>query len=109
MKITLYPQRRDDELALSKQGDVLTVNGTEYDMSAIPDGATLPATAIENTLMNGGPIERIDGEINLTLFVPCCDPDAFMKPPVTVTISKDGAIEVPVFDAIKQEDAPDAA
>ena len=31
MNIILSPQRRDDTLVLSKSGDVLTINGTEYD------------------------------------------------------------------------------
>jgi len=43
MHINLIPQRRDDTLAISKQGDTLTINDVDYDLSAIPEGATLPA------------------------------------------------------------------
>ena len=47
MHITLNPQRRDDALDVSKSGDTLTINGSAYDFSVIPNGATLPASAVE--------------------------------------------------------------
>ena len=46
MHITLSPSRRDDRLTLSKKGDTLTINGEAFDLSAIPDGATLPRDAV---------------------------------------------------------------
>lgn len=41
MKITLIPQRRDDTLMLYKSGDILTVNGEDYDFSGVAEGAGL--------------------------------------------------------------------
>ena len=69
MKINLSPQRRDDTLTVTKQGDTLTVNGTAYDFSQLPDGATLPADAIDCEYIRGD-VERIDGELHLTLLLP---------------------------------------
>jgi len=69
MHIILMPQRRDDSLTVSKQGDILTVNGTSYDFSVVTDGATLPASATDCPFLFGN-IERIAGVLRLTLLLP---------------------------------------
>lgn len=45
-EITLTPQRRDETLTLSKQGDILIMNGEAFDFSGVSDGAVLPRTAV---------------------------------------------------------------
>jgi hypothetical protein len=79
MKIILSQQRRDDALTVTKQGDALTINGTEYDFTDLPEGATLP---LYSTDENGDSIKNIDcewivsdvqrtnGELELTLLLP---------------------------------------
>ena len=69
MKIKLSPQRRDDTLTVVKQGDTLTINGMEYDFTDLPDGATLPADAVDCEYVTDK-VERIDGELHLTLLLP---------------------------------------
>jgi hypothetical protein len=69
MHITLIPQRRDDTLTLSKQGDVLTINGIDYDFSVVTEGATLPASATSCSFLIGS-IERIAGLLHLSLILP---------------------------------------
>ncbi|CAH0317456.1 hypothetical protein SRABI89_05115 [Pseudomonas koreensis] len=69
MKIYLIPQRRDDTLEVIKNGDVLTVNGEVFDLSPIGEGDTLPAGAIKS-IWFWDKIERIDGELILTLLFP---------------------------------------
>ena len=73
MKIKLSPQgNRQDRLeSLEVQGDILKVNGTEYDLSVIPEGATLEnaSEATGNELFAGN-IENKDGEYHVTLFLP---------------------------------------
>ena len=69
MHITLTPQRRDETLAVSKQGDTLTINGMPFDFSVIPDGATLPASAVDCEYLTGN-IERKGGVLHLTLLLP---------------------------------------
>lgn len=95
MKITLSPQVRDDNLMLSKKGDTLTINGTAYDFSPLPDGAILPADAVACEYIIGE-VKRVDGQLHLTLLMPiawdapheACFPAPIINPP-------DGAITLP--------------
>ena len=69
MKITLSPQRRDDTLEVTKSGDTQTINGTAYDFSVVPEGATLPRGAVDCIWLVSD-VERIDGVLHLTLILP---------------------------------------
>lgn len=69
MKIILSPQRRNDTLEVIKNGDVLTVNGEEFDFSPVGEGDTLPRQAI-SSLWFAGDVDRIEGELTLTLLFP---------------------------------------
>lgn len=94
MKITFTPQRRDDELVLSKSGDVLTINGEPFDFSSIPDGASLPREAIACDLI-GGDVERIGGLLHVPMILPigplARDAERFPDP----ITPEDGAITLP--------------
>ena len=95
MHITLNPQRRDGAIAVSKSGDTLTVNGIAYDFSVIPDGATLPASAIDCEFITGN-VERINGVLHISLILPhgpnppqaVAFPEPLINPP-------DGVLELP--------------
>lgn len=94
MKIFLSPQRSDESLEIQKSGDRITVNGVVYDFSAIPEGATLPKEAVECDFI-AGPVERIDGVINVYIRLPI-GPDAssaarYPEP----TIAADGEVRLP--------------
>ncbi len=95
MRVSFCPQRRDDTLTVSRDGDVLVINGVLEDLSGIPDGATVPAEAIDNEWIVG-PIERIDGELHVTLVLPnssALEPwQAFPEP---MTITENGPIDIP--------------
>jgi hypothetical protein len=69
MKIILSPQRRDDILTVIKNGDVLTVNGEDFDLSPINEGDTLPREAI-SSIWFSEQVDRIDGELVVTLLFP---------------------------------------
>ena len=69
MIINLSPQRRDDTLSLNKQGETLSINGTPYDFSNLPNGATLPKEAIDCEWIVSD-VSRINGEIELTILLP---------------------------------------
>ena len=69
MIIKLIPQRRDDVLSISKAGDALTINGTAFDFSGIPEGATLPACAVACEYVVGN-VERIAGALHLSILLP---------------------------------------
>ena len=70
MIIKLCPQRRDDELVLSTRSDVLTINGERFDFRGVPEGAVLPASAVDCEFVVGD-VTRLDGELIITLLLPC--------------------------------------
>jgi hypothetical protein len=95
MHIALSPQRRADSLSVSKQGDTLTINGTVFDFSVIPDGATLPASAVDCDYLTGN-IERIAGVLHLSLILPT-GPDATEAAnfPAPIINPANGVLELP--------------
>ena len=95
MKINLSPQRRDDTLAVTKQGDILTINGTTYDFSQLPDGGTLPADAVDCEFVIGS-VDRVNGELELTLLLPH-GPNASeaARFPEHIIDPADGEVELP--------------
>ncbi|MBV4518545.1 hypothetical protein KVG88_00590 [Pseudomonas sp. SWRI74] len=69
MLINLSPQRRDDTLEVVKAGNVLSVNGKDFDFSPMGEGDTLPASAI-SSIWFFDKVDRINGELVLTLYLP---------------------------------------
>lgn len=95
MHITLSPQYRHDALTVSRQGDILTINGTAFDFSAIPDGATLPASAVDCEFITGN-IERIGGVIHTSLILPHGpNPSQAVAFPAPLINPPDGVLELP--------------
>lgn len=101
MHISFSPQRRDEVLALTKAGDVLTVNGEAFDLSVVPDGATLPQEAISSDWF-AGPVERIGGELHISLFLPHGpNPSQAVAFPHPITVNDDGPIELPSDEPVE--------
>lgn len=95
MKITLSPQRRDDSISVIKSGDALTINGEAFDFSSIPEGATLPADAIDSDFFSG-PVERINGELQINLILPHgANASEAARFPDPITVTTDGPINLP--------------
>ena len=95
MKITLSPQRRDDTLTVIKQGDVLTINSTEYDFTDLPDGGTLPADAVDCEFVIGS-VDRVNGELELTLLLPHgANASEDARFPEPIIDPADGEVELP--------------
>lgn len=69
MKITLSPQFSEKKIAVSKKGDTLTINGISVDFTQLPEGAFLPAEAINVDSILGGVTRDSEG-LNLTLIIP---------------------------------------
>lgn len=97
MLLTLFPTRglpSEPETTLSVAGDVLIVNGENFDLSALPEGGIAEA---DGDHLFVGPITRIDGEIRCSLIVLLGDDAVHHQPdsPWTVTCSE-GAIALPV-------------
>ena len=95
MHITLSPQRQNGSLVVSKQGDTLTINGVAFDFSVIPDGATLPASAVDCDYLTGN-IERIASVLHLSLILPT-GPDASQAAnfPAPIINPANGVLELP--------------
>lgn len=104
MRIILTPIRIDGSLSVIKAGDTLTINGTPFDFSSLPDGATYPEKEIPCDWI-AGPVERVDGDLRLTLFLPHGPspshevgfPQAIINPP-------DGPIALPFDEPVETEE-----
>lgn len=95
MIIKLSPQRRDDTLVVVKTGDILTINGTVFDFTALPDGATLPAKAVDCECVPAD-VHRINGELHLTLLLPHGpNPTQEQSFPADIVNPPDGDIPLP--------------
>ena len=97
MQVKLSPQRIDETLTATRVGDVLTLNGEAFDFGPLPEGATLPAEAIDSPWIVG-PVSRIDGDLHLTLRLPHgANPSQAVAFPAPLTVLGDGPIPLP-FD-----------
>ncbi|WP_309086376.1 hypothetical protein [Chelativorans sp.] len=97
MRISFSPQRRwATALVVEKtSGDRLRINGELFNFNAIPDGGTIPAGEIPCEWIVG-PVERIDGEVRVTLILPHGpNPSHAVAFPEPITVTEDGPIEVP--------------
>jgi len=95
MRINLSPQRRDDTLTVTKAGDVLTINGVEYDFSQVPEGGVLPSDAVDCAWL-ASDITREDGELTLTLLLPHgANASEARRFPEPLTNVPDGEVEFP--------------
>ena len=111
MKITLFPLAplpgQFAPLSATKSGDVLTLNGQPFDFGQLPEGATLPAEAI-NSEWIAGPVSRIDGELHLTLRLPCSpNPSQAVAFPEPIHVATDGPIPLPFDPEPEPEPMPE--
>lgn len=95
MKIKLSPQRRDEELLVSKRGDVLTINGEHFDFRELTEGAVLPSSAVDCEFIVGD-LTRNNGDLIVHLLLPC-GPEAseYAKFPADIVNPPDGKVELP--------------
>lgn len=105
MKIIPIPQRRDDTLALSKSGDVLTINGSALDLTDLPEGATLPAEAVDCEWI-AGPITREGGVLHIPVLMPH-GPIPYPAPPEAAVVTHPEPITVATYGPIELPRLPD--
>lgn len=105
MRISFAPQRRDDVLSLEKSnGNRLRINGELFNFNPLVDGDTIPAGVIPCEWIIG-PVERIDGEVSLTLILPVgANPSQAVAFPEAMTVVDDGPISIP-YDPEPEEPA----
>lgn len=101
--ISFSPMRRDDRLSLAVAGESLILNGARLDLSAIPEGATLPRAAVACDWL-AGDIQRHDGVLHLALILPH-GPIPWPAPPQSlalvhpepVIVGTDGPVALPAW------------
>ena len=96
IRLRFSPLRYDGRLEVTCKGEVLTINGEEYDLSFIPEGATLPCKAAE-PFWFAGDIHREAGELLVTLTLPfpagCTDRAVLF--PADMLLTEDGPVTLP--------------
>ena len=95
MKLTLTPQvglPGQPETAIHVAGDTITIDGTPYDLSPVPEGGE--ATADDSPFI--GRITRVDGVINCTVIARLGDTAASDQPDSPWVIeAASGDVEIP--------------
>lgn len=81
---------------------MLTINGTAYDFTALPEGATLPRDAVDCDIF-ASDVERKGGAVHLTLILPF-GPDAPHETrfPVPIIDPPGGPVTLPDHDVCAQ-------
>lgn len=99
MRFELHPQRSDQDLRLSKENDILKINGEEFDFSSVPEGAVLPASAVDCDFI-AGPVTRENGQIVVPLILPhVAESNDNRMFPKSFSQSRDGLISLPMDGA----------
>lgn len=97
MRIKLSPDGNlPAQLALTKSGDVLSVNGEDFDFSRMGNGDTLPVSAIAGIWFRADVQRQDDGELVVTVALPN-GPDASPEQrfPVDLINVPDGPVALP--------------
>lgn len=104
MHISYSPQRRNGTLTLERTAPHrLRINGELFNFSTMEDGDVIPAGTIPCDCITG-PVEKIDGEVRLTLILPHGpNPSQAVAFPEPITVTEDGPIVVP-HDEIEPEE-----
>lgn len=105
MQISFSPQRRDDALTLERTApDHIRINGELFNFGPLADGDEIPASAVPCEWING-PVQRINGEIHLTLILPHdASPSEEVAFPEPITVTENGPIAVPFNSYCIEED-----
>lgn len=105
MIIKLSPVRSDAQLAVFRLGDMLTINNVALDFARLPEGASLPASAVGSPFMHD-PIERHDGKLIVTLRLPhAADAPESARFPVDIVDPAEGAVQLPGQEVREAEPA----
>lgn len=98
MLIKFSPVFSDRLLTVYKQGESLTIDGLTLDLSALSDGATLPAEAVGCPWITAD-IERVGGRLLVTLVLPHGhDAPHTARFPEDLFFDKNGKVPLPTPD-----------
>lgn len=99
LKLNLSPVRSDKETTASINGTVLNLNGTEYDLSELPDGATAQHPDLGTVKRNGD-----EYECSIRLGHGPNAPHETRFPEPIVLENHNGLIELPLYDVVPDEE-----
>ncbi|MNJ40967.1 Caudovirales tail fiber assembly protein [compost metagenome] len=95
MIIKPYPVRSDTELAVTKAGDTLVINGVALDFSRLEEGSTLDAEAVGSDWIVQA-VERVNGNLAVTLRLPhAANAPEIARFPVDIINPADGPVHLP--------------
>jgi hypothetical protein len=86
----------DDRIAVSVAGDVVSINGVDYDFTPLEVGASIPADAVDPARFFGDIQRDSVGELVMTLWFPHdfeASQDA--RYPLPVSVTEDGPVNLP--------------
>lgn len=105
MIINLVPVRHDQPLILSVKGDILTLNGEDFDFSTLAEGALLPRAAITSPWFHGD-VRRIEGRLHLTLMLSHgMHAPISTRFPEALEVLEDGPVTLPPYQTPASEEA----
>ena len=98
--LTFIRQHRFDTLEIERAGSALIINGETFDFADLPDGATLPQSAVDCPFL-ASDVHRVGGVVQMTLLLPCTtsisQEDRF---PAPITVTEDGPITFPPYSEV---------
>lgn len=98
LKINLSPVRSDEpQPEVSYTAPVLTVDGIDYDLSELPDGATAEHPVLGQVSRTGS-----DYELTLTLSHGPNAPEA-TRFPEPIEVTQDGPVALPLYNELEPE------
>lgn len=102
MRISFSPQRREGALTLEQTAtDRLRINGELFNFGPLEDGDVLPDVPCEWII---GPVEKIDGEVRLTIILPHGpNPSQSVAFPEPIIVTEDGPITLPGDEPEQEE------
>lgn len=86
----------DDRIAVSVAGDVVTINGVDYDFTPLAIGDSIPAEAVDPERFFREVLRDATGELVMTLWFPHdfeASEDA--RYPLPVSVTEDGPVTLP--------------
>lgn len=104
LKLVLSPVRSDLRTVASLTGTVLTLNGEQYDLSELPDGAVARHPKLGKVTRRGD-----EYECAITLGHGANAPEETRFPEPLVLTDHEGPIELPPFDAVSETEEEDSA
>lgn len=71
MKINLIPVEGDQPLTAAVKGSYISINGESFNFSDLKDGGMIRTSEVGSTLFMGPVVRHDDGELEITLGLPC--------------------------------------